>query len=142
MSYIAKIYLNKMFPKKGDDAISLDEENNEILFPMINVINPIEANDVPESIDEYFEIEINGKPLAGKEAPAEANENLKLEWVGKDTYTLDNYQEAKDEVLPVGEKVVLHMPNHLDLSKGDMLKIVVKIHQDSPITFRIRRKLQ
>ena len=139
MSYIAKIYLNKMFPKKGEDAIHL--EDDYVVFPMNNVINPIEASDVPDNINEFFEIIVNGKPLAGKNAPDEVFEDMKLVWEEDKEFTSENYKKAKGQVLPVGNKIKLYIPNHLDLESGQKLKIEVKIHQDAPITFRLRRKL-
>ena len=141
MSYIAKIYLTKMFPKKGEDCIHL--EGDDIVITMNNVINPIENKDVPDNINEYFEINVNGQPLAGKNAPPEIFEKMKLVWVNKGkTYTAQNYKEAKGEVLPIGDKIKLYVPNHLGLKPGDNIKLEVKIHQDNPIAFSITRKLQ
>ena len=45
MSYIAKVHLLKMFPKKGDNAIHI--EDDWLVVPFLNILNPITANNMP-----------------------------------------------------------------------------------------------
>ena len=54
MSYIAKVYLNKIFPKKGDDAIKI--EGDYIVITMNNVINPLTNDQPPKVLEESFDI--------------------------------------------------------------------------------------
>ncbi|MHA1368404.1 MAG: hypothetical protein ACTSRA_01650 [Promethearchaeota archaeon] len=133
MSYIAKIYLKKMFKS---DCMKIDGEYLKVTVN--NVINPIEVEKLPEDgVNNHFDIiDENGNVIAGKGNPA-AWEKMKLEVHGK-VYTKDNYTELVGERLERGEQYVVYIPNP-GWKSGETHKITVKIYQDHPIEFFIKR---
>ena len=135
MSYIAKVYLNKMFPKKGENAIRI--EGDYIVVTFVNVINSIHADSVPADLNEHFEFISDDNPIAGKNIP-EAFEKVKMVWNGTE-YNPTNFLDLKGKVFPTGDKVVFYFPNTVGWAAGEKHKITVKITQDRPITFSITR---
>ncbi|MHA1731845.1 MAG: hypothetical protein ACTSU5_07870 [Promethearchaeota archaeon] len=133
MSFIAKFYLVKMFPRK--DSISI--AGDSIKIKAINVINEILNKDVPEDVTQHFELKINGEVVLGADT-RDAWEKTKFVWKGTE-YTLGNYKELKDTTFAVGDSVELLVPNTLGLKSGDKVNIEVYIKQDRPVKFKIQR---
>jgi hypothetical protein len=137
MSYIAKVYLNRMFPKKGEDVIRVEGDNLVITF--INAMNPITANEPPKDLLNSFEIIGDGSPIAGKGAPDTLN---KMKAVWKDLeLTAENYMEIKDKTIPQGDKCILYVPNTLGWASGEKHKIQINLIQDRPISLSIQRTI-
>ncbi|MHA1847216.1 MAG: hypothetical protein ACTSXU_06190 [Promethearchaeota archaeon] len=138
MSYISKIYLKKMFKK---DSIQLIENGSTLKITVNNVINPIKAEKLPEdSINNHFEIlDDNDKPIAGKDRP-DLFDKIKVEVHGK-IYTKDNVEQIVGEEVDRGEQYIIYIPNP-GWKAGEEHKITVKIHQDRPIEFFIKRTVQ
>ena len=131
MSYIAKIYLKKMFKK---DAFKI--EGDYLKITVNNVISPLECLAVPDNPNEHFEfIDENGKLIAGK-GNEEAWNKLKLEVKGK-TYTKDNYHELVGQTVERGESYIIYVPNP-GWQPGEEHKLTVKITQDRPIEFFVK----
>ncbi|MFX0099298.1 MAG: hypothetical protein ACFFCS_06915 [Candidatus Hodarchaeota archaeon] len=136
MSYIAKIYLKKMFKK---DSFQID--GDYIKITVNNVINPMECESVPEdSPNDHFEfIDENGNVVAGK-GNEKAWETFKLEVHGK-TYDKDNYHDLVGVSLDRGEQYIVYFPNP-GWSSGEEHALTVKLYQDRPIEFTIKRIIQ
>lgn len=133
MSFIAKFYLVKMFPRK--DAVSLDGDN--IKIKVINAINEIFNKDVPDDITQHFEMKINGEVVVDPDTK-DVWDNMKLVW--KDTaYTLANYKELQGTTFGVGDSAEIIIPNKMGLKSGDKVDIEVFIKQDRPVKFKIQR---
>jgi hypothetical protein len=139
MSYIAKVHLLKMFPKKGDDAIHI--EDDWIVVTFVNILNPITANNTPadaEALINSFELVGDDNiPLAGKSAP---DAPVKMVWNGTE-YTADNFHDVDGKILPQNEKVVFYIKNP-GWAAGEAHKITVSIIQDRPIKFTLEREIQ
>lgn len=138
MSFIAKYYLVKMFPKKR--ALTID--GDALKVTMINVIGEMIANEPPKdkaTLMQSFELKINGEVVIGPDSPEDRWDKVKVEW-GGETYTPDDYMKIKDEVIPVGDEIVFHFPN-IGLQAGDKAKMEVHVIQDRPIKFKIMRSV-
>jgi hypothetical protein len=136
MSYIAKVYLNKMFPK----ADSIKVEGDNLVFTMNNVINPIVATTVPDDINNYFEIIGDENiAIAGKNKP-DVFGKMKIVW-GDKTIDAANFKSFKDQVLPTGESVKIYVPNTVGWKTGENHKITVKIFTDRPTVFTVERSV-
>lgn len=134
MSYIAKVYLKKMFRK---DAVKV--EGDMLTITVNNVISPLECEEVPENPNDHFEfIDENGDLIAGK-GKEDVWENFSLEVHGK-KYTKDNYHELVGQKVDRGEQYIISFPNP-GWSPGETHKLTVKIHQDRPIEFFIKVKV-
>lgn len=128
MSYIAKIYLKKMFK---NDAFKI--EGDSLKITVNNVISPLECLAVPENPNDHFEFfDENGKLIAGK-GNDDAWNKLKVEVHGK-TYTKDNYGELVGVTVDRGQSYIIYVPNP-GWKPGEQHKITVKIMQDRPIEF-------
>jgi hypothetical protein len=140
MSYIAKVYLNKMFPKKGEDALHL--EGDFLVLPMINVMNPITNDILPSDLTASFEvIGDDNVQIAGKGNP-EATKKMKAVWVDKkETYSLDNFTSIKNKVIPVGDKILFYFLNP-GWKQGEEHKLTFNIIQDHPVKFSIERSIE
>src|SRR5271157_187273 len=118
MSYIAKVYLKKMF---RDDAFKIVQEGDDeyLKITVNNVISPIEIKSLPEDdLNDHFEfIDENGTVIAGKGNPV-AWDKIMVEAQGV-KYNKDTIAEA------IGTKV----------QRGEQHKLTVKIYQDRPIEF-------
>lgn len=138
MSYIAKIYLKKMFKK---DSVELVDDGEMVKITVNNVINPIEVEELPDdSINNHFEFfDDEDNCIIGKGKP-ELWDKFKLEVHGK-VYTKDNAEELIGEKVERGEKYIVYFPNP-GWEKGEQHKITVKIYQDRPIEFFIKRTVQ
>lgn len=136
MSYIAKIYLKKMFRKD-----SLEIDGDYIKVTVNNVINPMEVESVPDdSPNNHFEfIDEDGNVVAGK-GNEKAWEKFKLEVHGK-TYDKDNYKDLIGVSVDRGEQYIVYFPNP-GWKSGEKHALTVKIYQDRPIEFTIKRTIQ
>lgn len=132
MSYIAKIYLNKMFKKK--DCLTID--GDMLKLKVRNVLNPIPLEKPPKNIYDHFEIKGDGELIVGKgkEGP------FKVVWDGK-TYTSENANEAEGKVVGLGDEYEVYFPNP-GWSAGETHKLYIHIIQDRPIEITIKRTIQ
>ncbi len=131
MSYIAKIYLKKMFKP---DAFKI--EGDYLKITVNNVISPLDVQKVPEdSPNEHFElIDENGKVIAGK-GNIVAWEKFKVEAHGKQ-YDKNNYPSMVGVKVDRGEQYIIYVPNP-GWKIGESHKLTVKLYQDRPIEFFI-----
>ncbi|MEX2684034.1 MAG: hypothetical protein Q6373_020860 [Candidatus Sigynarchaeota archaeon] len=136
MSYIAKIYLKKMF---RDDAFKIETYNGVeyLKITVNNVISPIEVKSLPDdSPNNHFDfIDENGKVIAGKGNPP-VWEKFMVEAKGK-KYDKDNYKSTIGVKVDRGEQYIVWVPNP-GWKVGEEHKLTVKIYQDRPIEFFIR----
>ena len=132
ISFIAKFYLVKMFPRK--DALTIDGDLLKIKF--VNVINEILMPDVPDDVTQHFDLKCNGNPVLDP-STQDTWKKSKIVWQGKE-WNLENYKGLKDMVIPVGDVVEIHVPNP-GLSSGDKVTLEFFIKQDRPIKFKIQR---
>ena len=129
MSYIAKIYLNKMFNK--NDCLSI--EGDKIKLKVRNVINPIPINKPPKNIYEHIEIYGDGKLILSKDKV----ESLKVLWKGK-MYDNNNKDELEGQVVNIGDEYIVYFPNP-GWKVGEEHELHFKIIQDRPIEIKITR---
>ncbi|GAB4313847.1 MAG: hypothetical protein Kow0069_15150 [Promethearchaeota archaeon] len=132
VSFIAKIYLVKMFPKKD----CLKVEGDLLRIKWVNVISEIFNKDVPEDLRPHFELKVNGQVVVD-ETTEEAWQQMRAVWRGTE-YTLENYRELQDTTVEVGDEVVLYVPNP-GLKPGDVATLEFHVKQDRPIKFKIQR---
>jgi hypothetical protein len=139
MSYIAKVHLNKLFPKTGADAIHIEGE--WLVVPFVNVLNPLTNNNPPKNADELIKsFEIIGDDtvaLAGKNNPTAP---VKAVWNGQ-TFTKENFASVKDKIVSQGDKVLFYVKNP-GWAKGQTHKLTISIIQDRPIKFTIERTIE
>lgn len=135
MSYIAKVYLKKMF---RDDAFKIVQEGDDeyLKITVNNVISPLEIKNLPDDdLNDHFElIDENGTVIAGKGNTA-AWEKLMVEAKGV-RYNKDNADQIAGVKVERGEQYIIWVPNP-GWQVGESHKLTVKIHQDRPIEFFI-----
>jgi hypothetical protein len=136
MSYIAKFYLAKMFRK--DNALSID--GDYLKLTINNVISPIKNKDVPDEIWNYFELVGDDSiPLLGADTQ-DAWAKTRGEWAGT-SYTLENYKDLQDTIIPVGDVMTFLIPNP-GWAAGETHKLTFRIKQDRPIEFSVQLPVQ
>jgi hypothetical protein len=138
MSYIAKVHLLKMFPKKGDDAIHI--EDDWLVVPFVNILNPITANNPPadaESLINSFELVGDEDiPIAGRVAP---DAPVKMVWNGEE-YTAENFTDLNGKILAQNQKVIFYFKNP-GWAAGEDHKLTLSIIQERPIKFTLERTI-
>lgn len=138
MSYIAKVHLNKMFPKSGEGAPKIEGE--WLVMSFFNILNPMSNNNPPkdkETLINSFELIGDDKiQIAGKGNPSAP---MKAMWKGN-TYTVDNFLSVKDKVVPAGDQVIFYFKNP-GWKAGETHKLTINIIQDRPIKFSIERQI-
>jgi hypothetical protein len=127
MSYIAKVYLNKMFRKQ--DCLTIEGDMLKILVR--NVLNPIPLQKPPANIYEHVEIKGDGQLLVGKEK----QQGLKVSWKGK-IYTPENAKDVEGQVVNIGDEYIVYVPNP-GWKVGETHELYVKIIQDRPIEIKV-----
>ncbi|MHA1683392.1 MAG: hypothetical protein ACTSUE_20800 [Promethearchaeota archaeon] len=127
-----------MFKK---DSIELVDDGATIKVTVNNVIGPMEIEKLPDdSINNHFEFfDDDGNCIVGKGKP-DLWEKFKLEVHGK-IYTKDNVAEIVGQKVDRGEQYIVYFPNP-GWKSGEEHKITVKIYQDRPIEFFIKRTVQ
>jgi len=133
MSYIAKVYLKKMF---RDDAFKIVQEGDTeyLRITANNVISPIEVKSLPaDDLNDHFEfIDENGTVIAGKGNPG-VWDKVMVETQGV-KYNKDNIDSAVGVKVGRGEQYIVWVPNP-GWQVGEQHKLTVKIYQDRPIEF-------
>ncbi|MHA1819593.1 MAG: hypothetical protein ACTSU2_14210 [Promethearchaeota archaeon] len=130
MSYIAKIYLNKMFKK--DDCLRIDENNN-LVIKVRNVLNPIPLGKPPKRAIDHLEVKGDGELLN--------LEGLKAKWKGKE-YDDSNSAELEGQVVELGDEYEVYFPNRMGWKSGETHELEIKIIQDRPILIKIKRTIK
>ena len=137
MSYIAKIYLNKMFPKKGDNGIKIDGDN--LVIPCTVVINPIKVIGSPENLNDSFQILGDGTIIAGKDKP-DVYDKVKIV-APTITITSENGKDLDGASVALGDIFQIIVPNTLGWAAGESHSLTMKIIQENPIQFTIKRTI-
>lgn len=128
MSYIPKYILKRMLTK---DCLKL--EGDMIVIEVINVISPISIDEIPEDVLNYLEVKVDGNVLPDLSG-------LRLSAQGKE-FSLSNIKEAVGLTLPVGEKLIIKMPNTPGVKKGETHTVDVTIKANNPISITAEREV-
>ena len=134
MSYIPKYILKRLIP---DNAVKLDGQDLKI--QMVNVIQPIPIEEVPEDLLKFIEVKIDNEVVIDAQKK-DAAEQMKIQWQDK-VFTLKNVKEAQGLTLPVGGTLTIILPNTKGLKVGEMHKFSVLIKADNPINVEFDRKV-
>ena len=126
MSYIAKIYLNKMFKKA--DCLSIDGDNVVLLIR--NVLNPMLLEKPPEKSLDHIKVWGDGELLN--------LEGLQIEWKGT-KYDDSNSASLEGKVIELGDEYKATWPNKMGWKSDENHEVRIKIIQDRPIEIKIKR---
>jgi hypothetical protein len=129
MSYIPKYILKRMF---AEDAIKKTDTGLEIT--MLNVISPLSVDEIPDDVENYIEIKIDGEAL-----DTEIIKGVSLTVVGN-TYTMDNIKDFVGVVIPVGETIVLNVPV-TTVEVGEEHEFEVTIKTQHPFQIQVKKTI-
>lgn len=135
MSYIPKYILKRMVPK---DAVKL--EGDKIVIDVTNVISPINIDEIPDNVQDYLEVKLDGETILSGEKP-ELFKGLKISWEDKE-FTIDNIKDAIGLTIPVGGKLRIEFPNSIGVKSGEEHEVEVIIKADNPINIKVKRTIQ
>lgn len=104
---------------------------------IINVISPINIDDIPENIDplEYLEVKIDGEIQ-----PRDQLQRLVVTLGGR-KYTWSNVLDARGETVPVGGELKIFFPTD-KVKAGEEHEVDVTIKTDNPINIKVTRTVQ
>lgn len=129
MSYIPKYILKRMFSK---DAVKKVEGG--VTITLTNVISPLSVDEVPEDVENYIELSVDGKKLDD-----EKKKQFKIILEDGTEYNIDNAQEFAGKVIPVGSKVSVFAP--LNVNAGEEHEFGVLIKTDNPFELSVKREV-
>ena len=127
MSYIPKYILKRMFAK---DAVKKVEGG--VTITLTNVISPLSVDEVPEDVENYIELSVDGNPI-----PEDKKKQFKIILEDGTEYNIDNAQEFAGQVIAVGSKVSVFAP--LDVNVGEEHEFGVLIKTDNPFELTVKR---
>jgi hypothetical protein len=129
MSYIAKIYLNKMFKK--EETLTLD--GDMLKLKVYNVLNPLPLQRPPEKPYDHLEIMSEGKVICGHDI------HFKIEWKGK-VFDHTNCKTLEGQTVGLGDVYTCIFKNP-GWKKGETHELNIKVIQDRPIEIKIERTI-
>ena len=129
MSYIPKYILKRMF---ADDAVKNVPGGIEVT--MTNVISPLSVDEVPDDVENYIDLSVDGKAL-----PSDKKKDIRISFGGK-SFSIANAREFAGVVIPVGEKVAIFAPV-TGLDAGSEHEFALTIKTDSPFQLAFSRSV-
>ncbi|MFX0103574.1 MAG: hypothetical protein ACFFCS_28690 [Candidatus Hodarchaeota archaeon] len=131
MSFIPKYILKRMCPKDCARAVEGGTE-----LTLINVISPLSIDEMPDDLENHFEVHVDGEPLS-----KDILEKCRIT-VNDKEYTLKNAKEFEKELIPVGGIVKAFAPlTHLKPGEEHSVRLKLSL-MGADIDVEITRVIQ